>query len=150
MSDPQYRSFRNNLPSLVILSGSYLICSSLHSRLFLPASGVTAEDCSFRLRHRATFITAFSGIMLLILHGISALKILVILGLNFWLIRVQKSGAAAKAWPAILIVGNMAILFLNEQYDGYRFGGLGSFFEVLVSNTSIAHGVLYVATNVSI
>jgi hypothetical protein len=70
--------------------------------------------------------------MLLILHGISSLKILFILCLNFLLSTSPKPGVLARMWPALLIVGNMVLLFLNERNDGYKLGQLHANFDPLV------------------
>jgi hypothetical protein len=71
--------------------------------------------------------------MLLALHGISTFKIYLILGPNYYLALIPKSPRIARIWPAALIVGNMAILFLNHRYEGYRLGGVHSVFDPLVS-----------------
>ena len=70
--------------------------------------------------------------MLLVLHGLSAVKILIIVSLNYFASRSSKPPAVNKAWPAILIAGNMGILFLNEQYDGYKLGQLHAVLGPLV------------------
>lgn len=71
--------------------------------------------------------------MLVILHGTSTIKILVILGINYKLVRMNKSGMVERYWPGLVIVGNMLVLFLNERNDGYRFAHLHGAFEVVVS-----------------
>ncbi len=119
-SDPQYRSFRNNLPALLILASSYLSLSTLQSHLW-PTP-----------RSRSIFITLFSLAMLLVLHGLSALKILAILSLYYFASISTKTPAVGKAWPAILVAGNMGILLLNEQYDGYKLGSLHAVLQPLV------------------
>ena len=73
--------------------------------------------------------------MLLALHGISTFKIYIILGLNYYLAKAPKSPGVSRIWPAALIAGNMAILFLNHRYEGYRLGGVHSVFGPLVSPT---------------
>jgi hypothetical protein len=61
--------------------------------------------------------------MVIVLHGISALKIFAILYGNFVL----------ALWPALVIGGNMVLLFFNERYDGYKLGQLHAIFDSLVS-----------------
>ena len=122
MSDPQYRSFRNNLVPLLELSSAYLVCSHLYSYL-VP---------SMTPRARATFIAGFAITMLIILHGASAIKIIGILGLNYFAAKSPKSTLVGKCWPTALMVGNMAILFLNERYDGYKLGELHAALGALV------------------
>jgi hypothetical protein len=70
--------------------------------------------------------------MLLILHGSSTIKVLTILGLNYKLAKIPKSGPVERFWPGVVVVGNMLVLFLNERNDGYRFAHLHGAFEVVV------------------
>lgn len=72
--------------------------------------------------------------MLLILHGTSTLKIYTILALNYYLALAPKPPAVARAWPALVIVGNMGLLFINHKYEGYQFGAVVPFLEALVSH----------------
>ncbi|KAK4688045.1 membrane-bound O-acyltransferase GUP1 2, partial [Tremellales sp. Uapishka_1] len=119
ISDPQYRSFRNNIVALILLASIYLACSAVHSR-FSPSS-----------RSRAIFIAAFSTLMLFLLHGIAILKIFAILSLNYFASTMTKPPHVEKYWPGILFVGNMVMLFMNERYDGYHFGPLHAMFDSL-------------------
>jgi hypothetical protein len=122
-SDPQYRSFRDNLLPLVILSSLYLLLS--HGlRLFPNLRGSRA---------RAVFISAFATIMLVLLHGVSTFKIALILGANYFAAKMPKPSLLARFWPGVLITANMGILFMNEQTDGYKLGRLHAIFEPLVS-----------------
>jgi hypothetical protein len=77
--------------------------------------------------------------MIIILHGVSALKIFAILYGNFVLARWPKPPAIAKVWPALVIGGNMVLLFLNERYDGYNLGQLHAIFDSLVSGEVQSH-----------
>ena len=70
--------------------------------------------------------------MLLVLHGLSAVKILIIVFLNYLASTSSKPPAVNKAWPAMLVAGNMGMLFLNEQYDGYKLGQLHAVLGPLV------------------
>nr|XP_018259356.1 glycerol transporter [Kwoniella dejecticola CBS 10117]OBR81514.1 glycerol transporter [Kwoniella dejecticola CBS 10117] len=114
-SDAQYRTFRSNLTALLSLSSVYLATSSMFSRLVKPTP-----------KQRLKLIAAFSTAMIVLLHGFSSLKILVILFLNYRLskIRILNEGFLKKVWPGILIVLNMGVLFLNDRHQGYRFGEL--------------------------
>lgn len=69
--------------------------------------------------------------MLVGLHGLSAFKVLAILVLNYYAARWVKPPAVEKLWPAIVIVGNMVILFANEKFDGYPFRSIHSLFSAL-------------------
>ncbi|KAK6906198.1 hypothetical protein I203_100183 [Kwoniella mangroviensis CBS 8507] len=112
-SDAQYRSFRSNLLPLLTLSSIYLILSHLFSRLTGPSS-----------QQRVKFILGFSISMIILLHGFSSIKILLILSSNYYISKLPLPGGLKKFWPAVLIVLNMGVLFVNERNDGYKFGEL--------------------------
>ncbi|WVQ81401.1 hypothetical protein IAT38_003525 [Cryptococcus sp. DSM 104549] len=111
-SDHQYRSFRSNLLPLILLAAAYLSSSFIFSR-FSPSPS-----------SRARFIAAFAIFMTVLLHGSSALKILAIFTLNYRVAKFPLTPVMRKFWPWIIICGNMGVLFLNERWDGYRFGNL--------------------------
>lgn len=67
--------------------------------------------------------------MLLGLHGASALKILAIFSLNYAL---AKSLGGKGVMPFAVWGFNVAILFLNEIHDGYRFASIHSSLDFLV------------------
>lgn len=67
--------------------------------------------------------------MLLGLHGASALKILIIISINYLISRY--SGGSAIG-PFFLWVFNGLVLFANETYSGYRFDSLHSSLQFLV------------------
>ncbi|KAG9003064.1 glycerol transporter [Tulasnella sp. 427] len=112
-SDRQYRSFRDNIPSLSLLAVGHLIASKLYSALSrvagLPKSG------------RIVFSAIVSLLVLAGLHGSSILKILFILYLNYW--TTKRLGATNHA-PFAIWALNVSIIFLNEIYDGYKFGAI--------------------------
>nr|XP_019049776.1 glycerol transporter [Kwoniella bestiolae CBS 10118]OCF28706.1 glycerol transporter [Kwoniella bestiolae CBS 10118] len=112
-SDAQYRSFRSNLLPLLILSSIYLISSHLFSRLTTPSPD-----------RRLKFIVGFSTFMIILLHGFSSLKIFLILSLNYYISKLPITGPLKRIWPAVLIVLNIGVLFVNERNDGFRYGEL--------------------------
>jgi hypothetical protein len=120
-SDPQYRTFRSGLPALLGLATSHLAFSAFFSRIVSPSASSTAK-----------FTVGFASIMLFVLHGISMFKIFAILGLNYYLARLDKPAVLTKVWPALVITGNMILLFLNHRYEGYKLGALHAFFDPLV------------------
>lgn len=75
-----------------------------------------------------------SLVVLVLLHGISSLKILLILYLNFRLPDI--AGHASKATPYLIWTFNVAILFLNEIYRGYKFGSILPLLAFLVSRNA--------------
>ncbi|EIW65751.1 hypothetical protein TREMEDRAFT_72521 [Tremella mesenterica DSM 1558] len=119
MSDRQYSSFRNNLFPLLLLSSVHCGCSFIQKQLAASPQA------------RARFIAIFSICMLVVLHGVSALKILTILSLNFAAAKSPKSAIVTKTWPAVLFMVNMGVLFLNERFDGYKLGELHAMFDPL-------------------
>lgn len=62
--------------------------------------------------------------MLLVLHGIGAFKVAIILAINYFIATAHKPPAIARVWPAVVIVLNMFILFVNEKCDGYKFAAV--------------------------
>jgi hypothetical protein len=108
------------VPALMTLSSIQLIISTVQCRL--------SGNPSTRTRVSAIF----SLLMISVLHGSSSLKILLILSLNFHLSSSLKPAMIHRIWPFLLFAGNMVVLFLNEKYDGYRFGDLYAGLRVFV------------------
>ena len=75
----------------------------------------------------------FSILMLFGLHGASALKILIIISINY-LISCYAGGS--RIGPFFLWVFNALVLFANEAYSGYRFASLHSSLEFMVCPSS--------------
>ncbi|KAJ9109716.1 hypothetical protein QFC19_001946 [Naganishia cerealis] len=116
ISDPQYRTFRQNIPALLALGGSYLLLSHAFT-LIRPHAFPSAS--------KTQFIVAFELGMLVILHGIGAVKIgLIVLlnwGLTRWSVRLTK-GNGAPTWltPTLVWTFNGLMLFANDYYEGYK------------------------------
>jgi protein-cysteine N-palmitoyltransferase HHAT len=68
--------------------------------------------------------------MLLGLHGASALKVLAILGANYW---IGKTTAGSVVGPAVSWAFNLGVLITNELADGYKFAALHPSLAYLVS-----------------
>ena len=124
-SDPQYRSFRDNIPALCLLSSLYLGSSHLYARITTPAGNLTTS-----LEYRTRFISLFAIIMLFALHGTGALKILAILYANY---HIAKQTHRMPIGVPLTWMFNIAVIFSNEIYDGYRFAALHPALEPLVS-----------------
>lgn len=72
--------------------------------------------------HRIPFLVCFSVLVVIVLHGFSTLKIALILTLNYYIAKISSSKSyTSKLGPALTWVFNLAVLYLNETYDGYRF-----------------------------
>lgn len=61
--------------------------------------------------------------MLFGLHGASALKILIIISINYL---ISRYGGGSAISPFFLWVFNALVLFANETYSGYHFASLHS------------------------
>ncbi|KAL4895106.1 MBOAT, membrane-bound O-acyltransferase family-domain-containing protein [Aspergillus ambiguus] len=122
-SDAQYSTFRDNIPYLVVL----LVVHPLLRRAFeyynraptpnpATANGnaVTAA-ADARFTRRIQFDFYFALIFIIGLHGVSALKVLAILYLNY---KIAKS-LPRKYIPAATWIFNISTLFANELCAGY-------------------------------
>lgn len=128
-SDHQHRVIRNNLPSLTALALVYLGLSRLYN-LAVPNG------------RRMTFIVCFAAAMQLGLHGTSAFKVAAILLANY---AIGQSLISSRALPLATWAFNIAVLFANEYYDGYKFSALHSMLAPLdrtVSRVCIRAGML--------
>ena len=137
MSDVQYSSFRENVPYLALLLVLHPLLRrlyefSIHLRsenVLSKPSGksafISTTDGEGRLERRAWFDFVFAFIFLIALHGFSALKILVILYVNFCI----ATRSPRKYVPAATWIFNIATLFANELADGYKFTNAAAFFS---------------------
>jgi hypothetical protein len=75
-----------------------------------------------RLEQRASFDFAFGILYLFVLHGVSALKVLLILHANY---RIAKT-LPRRYVPAATWIFNVCMLFANELCRGYHFKSLAS------------------------
>ncbi|KAK9249500.1 MBOAT, membrane-bound O-acyltransferase family-domain-containing protein [Lipomyces tetrasporus] len=104
-SDAQYSGFRNKLP---ILAATVILHYTL--RRIANALGI----------QRRVFDVGFAAIFLAVLHGFSTLKILAIYLVNFLISKLLKK----RTGMVVTWTFNIIILFLNEWYEGYKFGSL--------------------------
>ena len=121
-SDSQYRGFRNNIPALCGLIAVFFTSKVVYTRLARPR--LAANNL-----YHIPFSIAFSAFMLTVLHGTSVLKILVILSINYLIATVF---GGSKTGPVLTWIFNIAVLFLNETQDGYRYANLHPSLEYLV------------------
>ena len=140
-SDQQYAGFRNNIPYLLILlvvhpslrrgyeslctgsasTNGHLVGQPDHKRV----SERQILEADVRLERRITFDIYFAAIYLLALHGLSALKILLILAINYKLATsLSKSYVPIATWTF-----NIGILFANEIFQGFPYAEIARFFE---------------------
>lgn len=133
-SDLQYRGFRDNIPYMALL----LVLHPLLRRAFdsfrakddmKHANGAKHRDDNLvtqaadsRMQGRVTFDLIFAAIFLLALHGISAMKVILILYLNYQLAtRLPRQYVSVATW-----VFNIGVMFANELCRGYPFASLAA------------------------
>ena len=123
ISDAQYRTFRYNLPYMALLLVFHPLLRRVWNAVYpIPqeAKGARAnapEAAEARLRQRTSYDFAFALFFLVVLHGFSAVKILVILAMNYKL----ATSLPRKYIPVVSWLFNICILFANELGDGYQF-----------------------------
>lgn len=98
-------------------------------RRFFMTTFPPQNDPSSLLSHRVIFDFLFALCFLAGVHGLSTLKILLILTLNYI---IAKTLGGTKALTAVTWLFNIGVLFLNEWYDGYTFASVHSFAAPLV------------------
>ncbi|KAK0729264.1 MBOAT, membrane-bound O-acyltransferase family-domain-containing protein [Apiosordaria backusii] len=121
-SDAQYRTFRKNLPAMAGLLLFHPLLRKVWNGVVNPVPGNvrenSAEGVEVRFRQRTGFDYAFAILFLVVLHGFSAVKVMVILGLNY----AVGKGLPRGYVPVGTWVFNICVLFANEICSGYRFG----------------------------
>ncbi|KAK1230552.1 glycerol transporter [Marasmius sp. AFHP31] len=123
-SDAQYRSFRNNIFILTCIASILFLAKQLWTRI---AASLRQDNL-----HLIPFNLVCSLLFLFGLHGTSILKIILILTVDYMIAKTTK---ASKLGPLLTWVFNGTILFLNDRYNGYRFGDILPSLEILDSFT---------------
>ncbi|EMD00295.1 hypothetical protein BAUCODRAFT_145583 [Baudoinia panamericana UAMH 10762] len=138
-SDAQYRGFRANVPYLLLVAilhpllrrGVEYVINAL-GKDSGGVKSVASVNPNTRLQRRATFDVVFAAALLMVFHGLSAAKVLLILWLNFQIpTKLPKQYVAVATWTF-----NITILFANELCHGYRFAEIAAF--VLPPQTTLA------------
>lgn len=106
---------------------AYLILSHLYRIFLVPNPPAKLPSQPLR---RTYFFLTFSLIFLYVLFGNGLIKILIILSFNF-LIPITLKGS--KLNPIVTWLFNLAVLFINENYDGYKFEWFNENLAFLVS-----------------
>ncbi|CAG7975253.1 unnamed protein product [Penicillium olsonii] len=121
-SDTQYASFRDNIPPLFLLLIAHpLLRRAYHNYMnrskaeTKSSSHAVASAGEARFEQRMHFDFWFGLVFITALHGVSALKVLSILYINF---RIGKDVPRAYV-PAATWGFNLCILFANELCGGY-------------------------------
>ncbi|KAL1861752.1 hypothetical protein VTK73DRAFT_6966 [Phialemonium thermophilum] len=131
VSDDQYHTFRSNLPYMALLLVLHPLLRRVWNSVFpLPPPAAsptkparpTPEHADARLDQRASFDYAFAFLFLAVLHGFSALKVLLILCVNYAIAtKLPRPYVPWATW-----VFNIGTLFANELAEGYRFRDLAA------------------------
>ncbi|KAF7191534.1 Glycerol uptake protein 1 [Pseudocercospora fuligena] len=133
-SDSQYAGFRDNIPYM----GLVLILHPLLRRAYEALRGkgssshanesaklsesIKSRTADARLESRIRFDVVFALIFITALHGVSALKVLAILYLNYQIATaLPKQYVAVSTW-----VFNIGVLFANELCHGYKFADIAT------------------------
>lgn len=148
-SDQQYSGFRDNIPYMLLLLvfhpllrrmyESFHSIAQQHAPISQKVSQISQDSqADARLERRVRFDVGFACIYLLALHGTSALKVLVILYVNFSLAKgLPKSSIPPATW-----VFNIGILFANELCRGYPYVKIARFVPLAAGNMDSNWGSL--------
>ena len=129
-SDQQYAGFRDNVPYLLIVMILHPVLRRMYDILFPtsddisqgiskspPNRTISSYDSDSRLNQRISFDAGFSLLFIFALHGFSAVKVLLILYINYNVAtRLER-----KYVPVVTWIFNIGILFANELGRGYPF-----------------------------
>ncbi|KAI0521569.1 putative glycerol:H+ symporter [Xylaria bambusicola] len=148
VTDSQYRAFRSNIPYLAALVVLHPLLRRLYNMVVYraqsggQASRPTLEEADQRLNQRASFDFGFAMIYLVALHGVSIVKVLAILYLNYQV----ATTVPRKSIPAATWAFNIGTLFANELGNGYKFRDIASLLWGFLSggliddsNSSLVH-----------
>lgn len=142
-SDLQYRGFRDNVPYMALLLVLHPLLRRTYdyfrsNRDLNHANGTKDSNAGLyaanaRLENRITFDLGFAIIFLIALNGISSLKVMLILYLNYQI----PTKLPKRYIPIVTWTFNIGVLFANELCEGYRFASL---FSLLSTNASDKSG----------
>ncbi|KAI8990183.1 MBOAT, membrane-bound O-acyltransferase family-domain-containing protein [Pilobolus umbonatus] len=114
-SDAQYAQFRNQVPLLVSVAAVYLLLSQCYRAItFSREQTLVLTQTYFYLIASLIFITA--------LHGTSFIKMLIILSVSY---QIGRATGGSIYNPILTWIFNLAILFLNEYFHGYKYKSIG-------------------------
>lgn len=124
------------------LAATYLSCSYAYSyylsrRISKKPAPPSTPNLSAPYQ-RIPFLVVSSLVILFVLHGISAFKILLLLYINF---KLHSFVGNHKLAPYLIWTINIAMLFSNEIFKGYQFGRLLPELAFLVSVHYLRRGL---------
>jgi len=119
VSDDQTRTFRSFAFVLLVVLITHVTISRIIQSIPSNATSV---------KYRKIYSLVFSSIFLGVLYGTSLIKILILLSINYF---IAKRFGKTKLNPILTWVLNIALLFLNDYYKGYKFGSICSLLSFL-------------------
>ena len=114
-SDTQYASFRDNIPYLLLLLVLHPLLRRVYDSFSRRSDNSQNTPGDARMTQRIRFDYFFALVFITALHGVSALKVLAILSINY---KIAKSLPRAYI-PAATWIFNICTLFANELCSGY-------------------------------
>ncbi|KAI9699836.1 MAG: glycerol transporter [Bogoriella megaspora] len=152
-SDAQYGSFRDNIPYMAILLVIHPLLRRLYDSFWMSSNytkvraipgddrgltqGLSASAAAdARMQQRISFDLGFAFIFIIALYGFSAIKILLILYVNF---QIAKS-LPRQVVPLLTWVFAIGILFANEFGHGYPFEKIAAVLSPTFSSRDKAPG----------
>lgn len=109
----------------MLLASAFLGLRYLYTRVARQTRHASDNSNLFQV----PFLVAFSIAMLFGLHGMSALKVLSILALNY---AIAKVSAGHKATPVLTWVFNGLVLFAIDRNSGFSYSSLHPYLSGLV------------------
>lgn len=118
-SDMQYATFRDNIPYLVCLLVAHPLLRRAYDYYVTPQSGTTTPVAAGEARgsRRIRFDFYFALVFITALHGASAIKVLILLYINY---KIGRTLPRAYV-PAVTWAFNLCALFANELCGGYPY-----------------------------
>jgi hypothetical protein len=99
----------------------------------------SVADADARMDRRASFDYGVALIFIGALHGFSAMKVVVLLYVNFCIAtRLPRKYVPASTW-----IFNIGILFANELCNGYKFTNIAAFLSLAGASKSDNGNTLY-------
>ncbi|CCG84651.1 protein of unknown function [Taphrina deformans PYCC 5710] len=105
-SDTQYASFRNQIPTLAVVTVGHVALRWVFDQVVRSGN------------NRIRYDLAFGMIFLFVMHGTGALKLLLISTFTY---NLAKRGAGTMLNPTMTWLTVIGLLFLNEAHQGYKF-----------------------------
>lgn len=140
-SDFQYRSFRDYLPVLTLMMVLHVAISKTTERLGSSNSYQNLGNAIHR-PNRTAFLTVFTAIFILALHGTNSIKLLFFCTLNYVTVKGISATSFSPITPLIVWVLNISSLFLIHWNHGFPYESMSSSLAFLVRHHASLRRVL--------